>query len=192
MAVPLSGAISGTAQIRWIGPEDAPAYQALRLAGLREAPSAFGSSHEQEKDEPVEAVRLRLSQPEGSAREWGILGAFISGQLVGTMGIRRLTAIKQRHQLQIWGVYVSPLHRGGGTARILLAEALSFARSVPGALLVKLSVNSGNLAALRLYQAAGFSVYGTEPAALCIDGELHDEHLMQLWLHAAPGPERSK
>ncbi|MGF6213797.1 N-acetyltransferase family protein [Comamonas sp. 4034] len=187
MAAPSSGLISGDVVIRWIGPEDAPAFQALRLSGLREAPTAFGSSYAEEKDEPVDAVRQRLVQSDGQARERGILGAFVSGQLVGTMGIRLLTSVKLRHQLLIWGVYVSPQHRGGGIARAMLAEALSFARTVPGALLVKLSVNAGNHAALRLYQTAGFSVYGTEPAALCIDGELHDEHLMQRWLHAAPG-----
>ncbi len=178
-----SSLVPGDVQIRWIGPEDAPAFQTLRLAGLREAPTAFGSSYAEEKDEPVEAVRQRLIQPEGQKRERGILGAFINGQLVGTMGIRLLTAIKLRHQLLIWGVYVSPQHRSGGIARAMLAEAMAFARAVPGALLVKLSVNAGNRAALQLYQTAGFSTYGTEPAALCIDGELHDEHLMQLWLH---------
>ena len=188
MAAPPSGELSATVQIRWIGPEDAPAFQALRLSGLREAPTAFGSSYAEEKDEPVDVVRQRLVQPEGQARERGILGAFIGGQLVGTMGIRRLTSVKQQHQLLIWCVYVSPLHRSGGIARAMLAEALAFARTVPGALLVKLSVNADNRAALQLYQAAGFSVYGTEPAALCIDGTLHDEHLMHWWLHAVPVP----
>ncbi|MEN5181347.1 GNAT family N-acetyltransferase [Comamonas testosteroni] len=187
MAAPSSGLISRDVVIRWIGPEDASAFQDLRLSGLREAPTAFGSSYAEEKDEPVDAVRQRLVQSDGQARERGILGAFVSGQLVGTMGIRLLTSVKLRHQLLIWGVYVSPQHRGGGIARSMLAETLSFARTVPGALLVKLSVNAGNHAALRLYQTAGFSVYGTEPAALCIDGQLHNEHLMQRWLHAAPG-----
>ena len=63
------------------------------------------------------------------------------------------------------------------SAQAMLAEALAFAKQQAGLLQIHLGVTTSNTSALRLYQAAGFSIYGTEPAALCIDGQLFDEYL---------------
>ena len=165
-----------SAEIRWLTPDDALAFQALRLHALQESPTAFGSSYEEEKDQAISAVQQRLA-PQADR---GILGAWVGGHLVGTMGIRRQTALKQRHQMVIWGVYVSPSQRGQGLAQRLLADALAFARQCQGVQQVHLGVTTTNATALRLYQAAGFTIYGTEPGALCIAGQLHDEHFMLL------------
>ena len=45
---------------------------------------------------------------------------------------------------------------------------------------LSLGVAAGNAAALRLYRATGFVIYGTEPAAIRAGGADHDEHLMTL------------
>ncbi|WP_460550822.1 GNAT family N-acetyltransferase [Comamonas piscis] len=161
--------------IRWLTPADAAAFQVLRLAGLRASPSAFGSSYEEEKDRALAVIEARLA----SSADQGVLGAFAQGQLVGLLGIRRQDALKTRHRMALWGVYVDPGFRGQGIAQSLLAEAVTFARQVPGAVQIHLSVNAANASAIRLYEQAGFKAYGTEPAALMVDGELHDELLMQ-------------
>lgn len=174
----MASAGAAAVQIRWLMPDDAPAFQALRLAGLQEAPTAFGSSYEEEQSLTLETVRQRLVVQ----ADRGILGAFSGDALVGTLGVLQQTAMKSRHKWLIWGVYVAPAQRSAGLARALLHQALDFVRMQPGARLVNLSVNASNASALRLYRAAGFAVYGTEPQALCINGVLHDEHLMQLQL----------
>ena len=79
-------------------------------------------------------------------------------------------------------MYLAAAQRGQGIAQAMLAEALAFARQQAGLLQIHLGVTTNNTSALRLYQAAGFSIYGTEPAALCIDGQLLDEYLMVLRL----------
>lgn len=170
--------------IRWLTPDDAAAFQALRLAGLRASPSAFGSSYEEEKDRPLAVIEARLAP----AADQGMLGAFAHGQLVGMLGIRRQDALKTRHRMAMWGVYVAPSHRNQGIAQALLARAVAFARQVPGAVQVHLSVNAASGSAIRLYEQAGFKTYGTEPAALLVDGELHDELLMQLRLQPTAEP----
>jgi len=43
-------------QLRTLTPEDASVFQELRLQGLREAPTAFASSYEEECDTPLAAV----------------------------------------------------------------------------------------------------------------------------------------
>ncbi len=118
----------------------------------------------------------------------GVLGAFAGGQLVGMLGIRRQDGLKTLHRMALWGVYVEPASRGQGIAQALLAQAVAFARQVPGAVQIHLSVNAANGTAIRLYEQAGFKGYGTEPAALLVDGVLHDELLMQHQLQPTSTP----
>lgn len=162
--------------IRRLTPSDASAYQALRLAALQDTPSAFGSSHEEEKDRPVAEIEARLAV----AGDSGVFGAFEVNALVGLVGLRRESMKNLAHKARIWGMYVVPAARGKGIGRALLLEALALARSAPGLAQVNLSANAGNVAAVGLYESAGFQIVGREPGAMCIDGELHDEVLMCL------------
>jgi len=59
-----------------------------------------------------------------------------------------------------------------------MRQALEFAASIPGVRHVTLGVNAANVAAKKLYESAGFESYGIEPAAMLVDGELHDEMWM--------------
>ncbi len=163
-------------QIRRLTPADASAFQELRLAGLMEAPSAFGSSYEEEKAFPASTIEARLA----TRPDRGPFGAFEDDNLVGLVALGRENANKLAHKALIWGMYVAPHARNKGIARALLAEALRLARSVADVKQVNLSVNADNVAAIRLYESAGFKAFGREPGALFIDGELHDEMHMYL------------
>jgi len=79
-------------------------------------------------------------------------------------------------------MYVAPEARGSGIGRTLLLAALELARSVPAIRQVNLCVNASNSAAIRLYQSAGFEVFGRERGAMIVDGELQDELHMSLQL----------
>ncbi len=116
-------------EIRWLTPADAAAFQRQRLAGLRASPSAFGSSYEEEKDRSLAVIEARLAP----SADQGVIGAFARSQLVGMLGIRRQDGLKTRHRMALWGVYVEPACRGQGIAQALLAQAVAFARQVPGA-----------------------------------------------------------
>ncbi len=168
--------------LRWLAATDAAAFQTLRLSALQEAPSAFGASYQEEKDESLDAVAQRIAPAAGRV----IIGAWAGDRLVGTLGFRRKTSVKQGHQAVIWGVYVVPHQRGQGIAQAMLTEALLFAQQQTGLLQIHLGVTTTNTAALRMYEAAGFRIYGTEPAALCVDGQLLDEYLMVLRLKDYP------
>jgi ribosomal protein S18 acetylase RimI-like enzyme len=164
--------------IRRLTPADAAAFQAFRLAGLQDAPAAFGSSFQEEKDFPASVIESRLAvKPDR-----GPFGAFQGEEMVGLVALGRENLKNLAHKALIWGMYVKPEHRGKGIAKALLEEALSLARSVPEVLQVNLSVNAGNLSAIRLYESFGFKVFGCEPGALRINGELHDELHMFLRL----------
>lgn len=165
--------------IRRLAPSDSTALQALRLAALRDAPSAFHASYEEEKEFPVSATEEQLK----TAPDRGIFGAFEDVVLVGIVALGRERMRKLQHKAFIWSMYISPEHRGKGTGRALLLEALKLARSVPALLQVNLGVNASNVPAIRLYESVGFKRYGLEAGAISIDGALHDELHMSLHLN---------
>jgi ribosomal protein S18 acetylase RimI-like enzyme len=164
--------------IRRLRTVDAPAYRALRLAGLREAPSAFGSSFEEERDLPLSVFEARLAD----AADAGFFGAFDRGELVGIVGLGRESRAKLLHRGNLFSVMVAPQARRRGVARALVLEALALARSAPGMRQLTLCVNAGNAGAIALYGSLGFEAFGREPDALLVDGVLHDEIHMMLRL----------
>lgn len=155
--------------IRRLVADDAAAFREIRLAGLLEAPTAFGSSYGAEKDNSVEDFAATIG------RNY-LAGAWIGERLVGVTGFFPLTGEKTSHRGNIWGVYVDPAHRGSGVARRLLEHVLAHAKQ--HVLQVHLSVVADNEGALALYERLGFVSYGLEPRSLRIDGRFYDEHLM--------------
>ena len=103
-----------------------------------------------------------------------------SGTLTA-VGIYRDPLIKARHKAHVWGMYVSPEGRGRGSGKRLMVAALRWAEQQEGIRQVHLVVSSRTPVAKALYQSLGFSVWGIEPAALCINGELvDDEHMVRV------------
>ena len=167
--------------IRRLTPADATAFQAFRLDALKDAPSAFGSSYEEEKDFPASIIEGRLAEK----TDRGPFGAFEGESLIGLVALGRENMHKLTHKALIWGMYVKPEARGKGIARALLHEALSLARSVPEVQQVNLCVNASNAGAIQLYESVGFKAFGREPGAMFINGELHDE--IHMYLRLADG-----
>jgi ribosomal protein S18 acetylase RimI-like enzyme len=99
-------------------------------------------------------------------------------QLVGILGFQCELKRKTAHKAFIWGMYVTPAHRRKGIGRGLLATALEMADSLPSLQLVTITVNSSNVAAVALYENIGFMIYGVEPDALLVNGQLYDETQM--------------
>jgi RimJ/RimL family protein N-acetyltransferase len=161
--------------IRALRESDAEAYAALRQAALREAPLAFAASPSDDVASSSDAVREQLRRAPASV----ILGAFQS-ELIGAVGVLRDRHIKASHKVHVWGLYVVPSERRHGVAAALLEAAVGHARTLPGVAWVHLSVSSAAPAARRLYERAGFTVWGAEPDALRHDGEAVIEHHMAL------------
>ena len=158
-------------EIRVLHTNDAASFQHLRLNALRECPTAFSSSYEEECDIPLSRVGERLSPTPDRA----VFGAFDDGRLIGIVGLQRESHRKLSHKAFIWGVYVAPTHRKRGVGRRLLQATLDHAASMPGLRQVILSSNAANVASSALYKALGFEPFGVEKGFLMVDGVLHDE-----------------
>ena len=161
----------GVIKVRRLLPTNAAAYQRVRLQGLRECPSAFASSHEEEAATSIAVLAERLAAKDDRA----LFGAFSTDELVGIVGVRRESMRKLAHKAILWGMYVAPPARRAGVGRQLVAAALAFAGETLGVRQVNLSVNDKNLAAIALYRRLSFEPFGLERGYLRIDGELHDE-----------------
>jgi RimJ/RimL family protein N-acetyltransferase len=158
-------------KVRVLDAGDVEAFSALRLAALRECPTAFSSSYEEECDIPL-ARRAERMTPD---RDDAIFGAFDGENLIGTVGLHRESSRKLAHKALIWGVYVAPSFRQRGVGRMLLERVLAHAASMPHLLQVTLGVNTENAAAIALYESLGFETFGLERGFLLVDGVLHDE-----------------
>ena len=158
-------------QVRILTPDDASAFQALRLRGLQECPSAFASSYEEERGTPVAVIAERLATQEDRAT----FGAFQEQRLVGVVGLQREQLSKLAHKAYIWGMYVEPTVRSRGVGYRLVAQALSYAADDLRLRQVCLGVNAHNVAAITLYKRLGFVQFGLEPGFMLLNGELHDE-----------------
>ncbi len=157
--------------IRRLLSSDAPAFQTLRLAALRDCPSAFSASLEAECDTPLAAIEANLAQR-------NLFGAFAGADLAGMVGLARETTPKLRHKAEVRAMYVARPHRGKGVGKLLLEKACAVAATMDGVRQLTLVVTAGNGAALALYEAHGFAVYGCEPRALLVDGVFYDNLLM--------------
>lgn len=150
---------------------DVAAFRAVRLDGLRRHPDAFGADYDSERHQPDAFFAARL-------RESSVLaGIDDQGHLGGIVGIRVNPGLKQRHFATLWGMYVCPEWRGSGLAKALLTAAIAEAGECRS---LKLAVSTSNTAAVRLYRSAGFQAYGTDVAALYVNGVYHDSLLMRL------------
>ena len=161
--------------VRRLSSSDAVSYRDLRLDGLREHPEAFGASWEEEGAQPLAWFADRLDRNV----IFGGGPANISA-LRGIVGFSVVGGSKQRHKGILWGMFVRPEARGTGVGPSLVAHVLEHAaRTVEE---IRLTVVATNVAALRLYERAGFEKYGLERRALKIGEDYHDEVLMALSL----------
>src|SRR5262249_24184767 len=161
--------------VRQLTPDDAAAYQHLRLQGLRESPTAFSSSYSQEADRSLSEIAVRLTPAADGSR--CVFGAFASEKLVGILAFVRPTREKLRHCAELAGMYVAPEFLWRGLGRALVDAALAHARLLPGVRQLKLTVNATSTPARALYRSRGFTRCGVEPEALCVDGRYYDEEL---------------
>ena len=157
--------------MRRLGPDDAPAFQALRLEGLATDPWAFAASHDEEAGNSLIEVAARLErQP--------VFGGFADDALVAVAGFSVPEAAKKRHKGLLWGVYVREAARGRGLGGAVVARVIEHARA--HVVQLHAAVVTTNEAARRLYRSLGFEPYGMEPRGLACAGRYYDQELREI------------
>ena len=157
--------------VRTLNGEDASAFQALRLFALRESPTSFGSSYEEEYSRTNQQIVTHLA----GSPERKFVGCFDDVELLAVVGVGREQSIKERHIAFIRSMYVTPPARGKGVGRELMLAAIAEAAAWDGVEQITLSVTASNHSAILLYRHVGFVEVGRMPRALRVDGTYYDE-----------------
>ena len=178
-------------EIRLLTEADAINFWNIRLRALREEPSAFSASYDEEISKPIEEITIRIRE-QWSLPENYIVGAFRNGILVGIVGFVREQRKKLKHKGNIWGMYVVPEAREKGIGKLLLNEVIRKSQNLEGLEQIALTVTSNNKSAKGLYENIGFRCYGVEKQALKIGPDYFDDEFMVLpirnGVHAVPTP----
>jgi len=148
--------------IRQLSSQDAETFRELRLEGLRVAPAAFAVATEDVAHQPLAWFGAALGLSAVFAAEDG------AGRLLGMLAYQDDPLHKRRHIGHLWGMYVRAEASGHGLGTALMVAAISHARSRVAVL--QLAVGAANPTAIRLYERAGFRLYGTELASLRVNG----------------------
>src|SRR5262249_29910019 len=141
-------------------------------------PLAFGAAAEDDLALDTAHAERSLADPTTAA----IFAAFASHAPIGMVGVVRMTREKVKHRALVWGLFVRPADRGHGVGALGLEAAVNHARGWSGVHQVHLSVTSSSPAARRLYERAGFVVWGREPRAIGWQGTFVDEYHLVLEL----------
>jgi len=132
--------------------DDWQALRDIRLEALRDAPTAFGSTYEQETERGEAHWRDRIARggtflafvPEVSATEpSGLIGGYQEDPVT----------------VELVSMYVRPRARGRGVGEALVAAVIDWAGQ-RNAAAVRLWVTETNAPALALYERCGFALTG--------------------------------
>jgi RimJ/RimL family protein N-acetyltransferase len=150
---------------------DLPLFKALRLEALLNHPEAFGSSLEEEENLSAEEWKINFEKSV-------LFGAFDKNELIACIGFFTHSPTKMKHKGVVFGLYTKQNYRNRQLGDVLLKKVIAYAKNKVKQL--HLTVVTTNQVAIKLYQKNGFKIYGTEPHALKVGAEFHDEHLMIL------------
>lgn len=167
--------------------EWAESYRSLRLEALANYPENYASSLEEEKP-------LASGQWKGRLENAWVAGLLYEGQLAGIATLSRAAPYaRMKHKGVISGVYIAKAFQGRGLGHRLMEALLAEAAKLYEQIYV--SVVSGNIAAVRLYESLGFERYGYEKRAAIQNGAYVDDILMVKFLKLSgkpSSPESSK
>ena len=167
--------------VRRLAASDLRAYKALRDDMLEGHPEAFTSDAQTEGRRRAEDYlpRLGLERADGGHLT---LGAWRGVDLVGAIGLERDMRLKVRHIGHVVGMMVREAEQHRGIGRALLDALIEEARAAARLELLTLTVTEGNAGAIRLYEATGFTRFGTLHRAIKLGDRYLDKIHMVKYL----------
>ena len=140
-------------RVRRLTPDDWQALRDIRLAALRDAPSAFGSTYSREAAFTESDWRGRLERESARSATFGAVLGDAAGPLVGLSG--GYVEEQSPGTVELVAMWVHPDVRGSGVGEVLVQPVRAWGRAI-GAERLHLWVTEGNGPAQRLYERCGF------------------------------------
>ncbi len=165
-------------EIRQLVSADAYLLQKIRLEGLKNAPTSFGSSFAEESQYNISVYEGRIQSKTNH-----FYGAFVDAEIVGVICLSTNSREKMIHRASIKSVYVSIPHRRKGIAKHLITRVIQRAIELNVVEQIELTVTTSQRVATSLYMECGFEVYGTKSHAIKYNDEYYSEYLMMKKLY---------
>jgi ribosomal protein S18 acetylase RimI-like enzyme len=165
-------------QIIKLPPEKWQLFKELRLESLEAEPQAFGQSYDEALKQNDDIWKTKLLAAEEGISFW-MFFASKDGQLIGSMNARQLEGEKLRHVAEIHGVYVKKEYRGMGVAKKIMETLVAEISKNPTITKIKLTANTEQTAAIKLYESFGFRILGKAEKELNVNGSYVDEYFME-------------
>ena len=148
-------------------------YKNIRLEALKNEPSAFGSSYEEEfkRSDKEWQKRLEVSEQQNSDRFFYAIS--VNNKFFAIGG----TYKDDRKEWNVMAIYTKKEFRGLGLGKKLMSGILNEFKKI-GVKKVFLAVNTHQIAAIALYKKFDFKVINTIKNQLLGDGEYYDEFEM--------------
>ncbi|KAF2401546.1 hypothetical protein EJ06DRAFT_529649 [Trichodelitschia bisporula] len=145
-------------------------FRAFRLEALRTSPTAFTSSLEREQAFGRDVWEERLRNPGATivvAVEEGVETDAVDAALQSEwLGMAALIAAQDGAAAWLNGVFVTPAARHRGVGSALLKGCLREGSALRAGLLYQVMVSADNVAAIKLYEKAGFVICDDESESL--------------------------
>jgi len=162
-------------RIHTVQRDDWPAYREIRLAALRDAPSAFASTWERETAFPDSRWIERAQGSQDGQAQTIVVAVDADGRWAGLAGgLRPGDAGIGAELISMW---VAPDSRGQQLGGRLISAVVDWARQ-HGATTIGLWVTETNKPAIRLYEASGFQFTG-EVAPLPSDPQQQEGRMVR-------------
>jgi RimJ/RimL family protein N-acetyltransferase len=145
-------------------------FRKIRLEALETEPHAFLSSSSDEEKFSEITWRERIPNH---------IFALNGSDVIGLIGLIFRAREKQKHIADIFSFYVRKEFRGKGIGNLLLLEALNVISSRGGIGKIELSVVADQKPAIALYEKNGFRHAGVLAREMFVNGNFHDEVLME-------------
>lgn len=162
--------------IQNITQNDAEDYRNIRLEGLYNNPSSFGTTYSEEELKTIDEFRNRIPVNSNNF----ILGCYENKELIGIVAFYQEERIKVRHKAYIRSMYVKQEYRGKGIGNLLLNELIERAKAINEIEILLLDVVANNISAKQLYLSFGFKIYGIEKMAYKFNNQYFDMDYMSL------------
>lgn len=163
-----------TLHYRELTPDDALAWRALRLEGIRDFPLGFLMTVDEARTADIERCRKTLAT--GAFR-----GVLMGSALIGFCGFHRSPLARIRHRAEIGPFFVAARYHGSGAADALMDGLIAEAGAL-GLAQLELFVDTDNHRAIAFYRRHGFKLVATHPDNVRIDGQPRDDHFYRLRL----------
>jgi ribosomal protein S18 acetylase RimI-like enzyme len=171
--------IKGDVTIRKLDENDLSSFYNLRLKGLLESPTSFRSSYDEEK---AAGMSIHKNSFNRDKMNNNVFGAFVQNEIIGCIAFTQEEKSKTKHKCNIWGLYVQPNYRNQRIGRQLIETTIKHIRENLNCSIINLCVKKDNFSAIKLYESFGFKIWGTEPRAMCFEGEFYEEMYLSLLL----------